>query len=304
MGARRPVLCLGAGFLAGLAMACSRGQPDAAGPRYTRHPPDTRREYVFAVHPLHNPQRLFAIYGPVIDRINAESPGLRFRLEASRDYAAFERKLAGRQVHFALPNPYQTLMSASFGYRVFGKMGDDTQFRGLILVRRDRGIASIQDLKGKTVCYPAPTALAATLLPQYFLQTRGLDLDRDTRTVYVGTQESVILNVHLGLADAGATWPIPWLAFVREHPREARELVVRWQTSALPNNGLVVRDDVPVSVTRRVEHALFSLHQDPEGQRILGQIPLSRFEPASSATYAPVRAFMKRFEARVRSLDG
>lgn len=304
MGTLRPVLCLGAGFLTGMMIGCSRERPDPGSPGYTPHPPDARQEYVFAVHPLHNPQRLFAVYGPILDRINAENPDLRFRLEASRNYAAFERKLAERRVHFALPNPYQTLMSETHGYRIFGKMGDDAQFRGIILVRRDGGIQSIQDLKGKTLSYPASTALAATLLPQYFLRTRGLDPDRDLRGVYVGTQESVILNVYYRLSDAGATWPLPWLAFQREHPQEAAELVVRWQTETLPNNGLVVRDDVPATVTRRVERAIFSLHQDPEGQRILAQIPLSCFEPASTGTYAPVRAFMKRFEARVHRLDG
>jgi len=259
--------------------------------------------YVFAVHPLHNPERLFEIYGPIIDRLQAENPDLRFRLEASQDYASFERKLAGRQVHFALPNPYQTLRSEASGYRIFGKMGDDDHFRGIILVRRDSGIASLRQLKGKRISYPAPTALAATLMSQYFLQTHGLDVAKDTRSVYVGTQESVIMNVYLRLTDAGATWPVPWLAFLREHPEEASELTVKWQTGSLPNNGLVARDDVPSSVVRRVERVLFSLHEDPEGRRLLARIPLSRFEAASDRTYRPVRAFLKQFETRVHPLD-
>lgn len=304
MGHPKPLLHLIAGLLAGLALACSRSGREEGGPRYTRKAADPRPEYVFAVHPLHNPVRLFDVYGPIIDRIRAECPDLRIRLEASKDYHAFEEKLAARTVHFALPNPYQTLLSQASGYRVFGKMGDDHHFRGIILVRRDSGIDSIGDLKGKAISYPAPTALAATLMPQYYLRTHGLDVTRDTRSVYVGTQESVIMNVYLKLTDAGATWPVPWLTFLQEHPREAAMLTVKWQTGTLPNNGLVVRDDVPEDVARRVGRALFSLHRDPEGRRLLARIPLSRFEPATADTYAPVRAFMKHFTGQVRALDG
>ncbi len=304
MGHPKPLLHLITGLLAGLAVACSWTGQGEGGPRYTRDPVDPRTEYVFAVHPLHNPVRLFDVYGPIIDRIRAECPDLRIRLEASKDYRTFEGKLAARKVHFALPNPYQTLLSQASGYRIFGKMGDDQHFRGIILVRRDSGIDSIRDLKGKAISYPAPTALAATLMPQYYLQTHGLEVVRDTRSVYVGTQESVIMNVYLKLTDAGATWPVPWLRFVQEHPREAAMLTVKWRTGTLPNNGLVVRDDVPEDVARRVERALFSLHRDPEGRRLLARIPLSRFEPATADTYAPVQAFMKRFTAQVHPLDG
>lgn len=304
MGHPEPLLLRLAGLLLGMTMACARSGSGEGGPRFSRDPLDPRPEYVFAVHPLHNPARLFAVYGPILDRIRTECPDLRIRLEASKDYHTFEEKLDGRRVHFALPNPYQTIRCQAAGYRIFGKMGDDHNFRGIILVRRDSGIDSIRDLKGRSIGYPAPTALAATLMPQYFLQTHGLDVARDTRSVYVGTQESVIMNVYLKLTDAGATWPVPWLKFVEEHPREAGALVIKWQTGTLPNNGLVVRDDVPEAVARSVERILFSLHQDPEGRRMLSRIPLSRFEPADAGTYAPVQAFMKRFSAKVRPMGG
>ncbi|HEY5994325.1 MAG TPA: PhnD/SsuA/transferrin family substrate-binding protein, partial [Gallionellaceae bacterium] len=81
-----------------------------SGPDYTTRQP-AGKEYIFAVHPLHNPARLFEVYGPLIDYLNRNIPGVTFRLEASRNYEAFEEKLYGRKFGFALPNPYQTLKS-------------------------------------------------------------------------------------------------------------------------------------------------------------------------------------------------
>jgi phosphonate transport system substrate-binding protein len=284
-------------------VACQTGLQETYSPAFAADPSPGPPEYVFAVHPLHNPKRLFEVYGPIVERLNARISGVHFRFEASRNYAEFERKLRERRVHFALPNPYQTVRCLPHGYRVFGKMGDDHLFRGIILVRVDSGIHQVADLKGKTISYPAPTALAATLMPQYYLHTHGLDVNRDVQNVYVGSQESSIMNVHLGLSAAGATWPVPWLAFQRKHPERAKDLIVRWQTEPLPNNALVVRDDVSESLFRQVAVVLFSLQDDAEGRRLLASIPISRFESATGMTYAPVRSYLHTFSVKVRPLD-
>ena len=283
--------------------AAEAAQPDYQ-PEYSDKPKAAgATEYVFAIHPLHNPERLFAVYGPIADYLSAHIPGAQFRLEASRNYEEFEKKLYARAFHFALPNPYETVASLRYGYRVFGKMGDDDNFRGIILVRRDGGIENVADLKGKKVSYPAATALAATMMPQFYLHTHGLDVNRDIENVYVGSQESSIMNVYHGFVAAGATWPTPWLTFQKQHPDKANELIVKWQTETLPNNGLVVRDDVPREVTEMVASLLFSLQDSEVGRKLLEPIPLSRFEPASSETYESVRAYVRRFSAEVRPVS-
>ncbi len=289
------------GLLA-LASACSRESETDYAPQFADQPTAEYAELVFAVHPLHNPERLFAIYGPIIEHLNANIRGTRFRLDASRNYDEFEKKLYARKFQFALPNPYQTVKALDRGYRVFGKMGDDENFRGIILVRRDSGIRSVADLKGKSVSYPAPTALAATMMPQYYLHTHGLDVNRDIRNVYVGSQESSIMNVYLGNV-AAATWPVPWATFAKEQPEKARELELKWQTETLPSNSLMARDDVPQPLVDQVAELLFSLQETSVGRRMLERIPLSRFESASGATYAPVRAYVRKFSAEVRPLE-
>lgn len=94
---------------------------------------------------------------------------------ASRDYATFEMRLYANRFHFALP-PLQTLISLQHDYRVIAKMGDDQMFRGIIVMRRDANIMFVDDLEGADLSFPAPTALAASMLPKHFLQSRGLNL--------------------------------------------------------------------------------------------------------------------------------
>ncbi|HUW51255.1 MAG TPA: phosphate/phosphite/phosphonate ABC transporter substrate-binding protein [Sulfuricella sp.] len=289
------------------ALALAACGPNEAGkttePQFSTLAPAVGKEYIFAIHPLHNPERLFEVYGPLIDYLNRNIPGTTFRLEASRNYEKFEKKLYARQVDFALPNPYQTLNSLKHGYHVIAKMGDDDQFTGVILVRRDSGIEEVTDLKGKKVSYPARTALAATMMPQYYFQTHGLDVNRDIENLYVGSQESSIMNVYLGNVAAGATWPLPWKAFQKEHPDKASELEVKWETGSLINNGVVARNDVPEKLARRVAQLLDTLHASKEGRAILARMPLSRFELADDQRYRVIEDFLHKFSQTVRPLD-
>lgn len=283
--------------------ACTAGDGPEYAPTFSPVATSTEAVYVFGVHPLHNPQRLHEVFGPLMTYLSQNIDGARFRLEASRNYAAYDEKLYARQFHFALPNPYQTINAVKQGYRVFGKMGDDENFRGIILVRKDSGIQDVSDLRGKAVSYPAPTALAATMLPQYYLHSHGLDVMRDVDNRYVGSQESSIMNVYLGDVAAGATWPPPWKALSRERPELLEALEIKWQTESLPNNGLVVLPEVPAEVVAQVGRVLFTLHQTEDGRAILARIGLSRFEPADDATYQPVREFIARFSAEVRPVE-
>jgi phosphonate transport system substrate-binding protein len=285
-----------------LLVGCGK-QETTYQPEFSTRGVDAPQEYVIGIHPLYTPKRLLQVYGPMVDQLNEAIPQAHFRLEASRNYEEYEKKLFAGRFDFAMPNPYETVRALKHGYHVFAKMGDDHLFRGIILVRKDGGIRKVSDLKGKKVAYPAPTALAATMMPQHYLHTHGLDVNRDIENVYVGSQESSIMNVLRGRVAAGATWPVPWNAFQREQPQLAAQLEVKWQTDTLPNNGWVVRDAISPLLAEKVSKVLTGLGNTPEGKAILKKIGISRFEYATSQTYLPVERYLKLFSSTVRYIE-
>jgi len=284
--------------------ACEQQQQGANYyPEFSETAPGSiQNEYIFGVHPLHNPQRLFDVFNPLMTYLSEQIPDAQFKLEASRNYAAFDKKLYAKQFHFSLPNPFQTINAIDKGYRVFAKMGDDKNFRGIILVRKDSGIENVEDLKGQAISYPAPTALAATMMPQYFLQTHGIDVMTELDNNYVGSQESSIMNVFLGQTMAASTWPTPWQALCKERPELAEQLTVMWETEPLLNNGLVVLPSIPKHITEQVQQLIIQLHEHEKGREILQRMELSRFEPANNDTYFPIREFITQFSDQVREI--
>lgn len=297
-------------LLAALALALGAGgacepPPAPAGPVYEA--PEATSvaspRYTIIVHPLHNPAKLLETYQPLVDHLNQRTTDATFTLETSRDYQDYERKFRARGPAFILPNPWQTLEAMKVGYRVLAQAGDPEDFRGLILVRKDSGIRQATDLKGKTVSYPSPTALAACVMPQHWLHRNGVDVRRDLQNRYVGSQASSILSVVLGTSAAGATWPPPWRDFQREHPDQAATLTVLAETPPLVNNAFMVKDDIPNAVALRVRDALVTLHETPSGRAILAKMQTARFHPATNETYAPVRDYVARFEQDVRPVE-
>lgn len=292
MNMRAMLICAAAVMLA----ACGDERWRDYEPEYAPAPAESRAEYVFGIHPQRNPEKLHAVFGPLIDYLNEQLPDARIVFEASRNYDVFDQRIAARQFAFVLPNPYETLLAIDKGYRVFAKMGNDADLRGLIVVRRDSDIDSVDDLKGKAVSFPAPTALAATMMTQYFLQTRGLDVRRDIEARYVGSMESSLLNIHRGNVAAGTAYPPAWRMFNRERPGLAGDLQVLWQTESLPNNSVMARDDVPPALVERVGRALLTMQTTEAGRRVLAGMDLPLFEPATNTTYDPVREFLKKYQ--------
>ena len=291
-------------FVCLILSGCGPQPESSSGPQYSNKKTlNDKPVYRFAVHPLHNPRKLSIAYQPLIDLLNRKIQSVSFELEASRDYSVYEAKFRAREPEFLLPNPWQTIQAMKVGYSVISMAGDIADFKGIFIVRNESPIRTPNDLKGKVISYPARTALAACILPQYYLHEHGININKDIENRYVGSQESSIMNAYLKKVDVAVTWPPPWRAFQKDYPHEAAELKVIWETWPLLNNSVMVRDDVPFAIREQVKVLLLGLDSTPEGRAILVGIETARFHPSNNASYDVVRQFIARFEKDVRPVE-
>lgn len=254
--------------------------------------------YIFGIHPYTNPQSMLEDYSPVVRYLEQKMPGVRFEIEASKDYADYEAKLAARRFHFSLPNPYQTVFALEQGYKVVAKMTPDENFRGLIIARTDSPIRKPADLNGKTMCFVSPTAVAATMLPLLHLAELGVDV-KSLQIKYVGSQDSTILNTYAGDAAACGSTVRFFGGFAKKNPDKAQQIQVLWRTQSLPHNGFVARDDVSPAVARRAAEVLAGLDKDPAVDQSQFKKDQQHFEVASDDTYRPMRKFLADYDKAI-----
>lgn len=132
-------------------------------------------------------------------------------------------------------------------------------------------------------------------MPQRFLYDHGINIKKDIKVRYVGSQESSIMGALNQTCLAAATWPPPWEALKKER-REIREkLKIVWETEPLINNGLVFKNDLPKNVVDVVREVFLNLHKTDEGVKILKRLELSKFEPASNKDYQKIKKFIENF---------
>ena len=294
---------LGSLLLMALAAACS-DQTAEKPLQYSTAPVGQHSPvYRLVPHPLYNPQTLSEVMQPLVDHLNLHLKGVRLELEASRDYQAFEAKFRAREAEILMPNPWQTIEAQKVGYQVLAMWGEAQDFKGIFIVRKDGPVKVPADLRGKAVSYPSPTALAAAIMPQYYLHQQGIKVNSEIRNQYVGTQESSIMNVYMGAVAAGATWPPPWRKFQKDHPAEAAQLKVLWETPPLVNNSVMMRSDLDPGIRQEMTRILLELPGSPEGRKILAGMETSRFHPANDASYEVVREYIARFERDVRPIE-
>lgn len=291
-------------FIFLLLTACVNKNESVYQPTFSSTKPLLKKKIIiFGVHPLHNPERLFEKFNPLMTYLESKIPDTKFELEASKDYQAFEKKLESKKFDIALPNPYQTLLALKNGYQVFAKMNDDDNFRGLILVKKEGPIRNLEDLKHKVISFPAQTALAGSMMPQYYLFKKGFNLKKDITVKYVGSQESSILSVYHNESSAGATWPGAWNLFKEDRPEIASKLKELIRTDSLPSNGLVASNQLDAETVLKIKKAILEINTTDEGLFVLKKLQLSKFVEADNSTYKKVDEFIKKFETAIERIE-
>lgn len=250
--------------------------------------------FIMGIHPGASPQELFKDYQPILAYLESKT-GERFEFESSRDYEDYEQKLRSRRFHFSLPNPAQTILAASNGYRIVAKMRIDDYFRGVIIANAASPLKAPGDIGKSEMCFPSATALAATLMPLAYLQANGLKVS-DVPKAYVGTHNSVIEHAANGTYAACGTGIRLLDAWRLANPQRANQVKVLWTTPSMPSNGIVARKDVDPLLTEKVVQALVELEHDPNVDQRVFTKQQQRFERASDQTYDPLRAFLLKYQ--------
>lgn len=236
--------------------------------------------YSFGVVPQYDQRRLVDIWQPILDELTRRT-GLPFTLVGVPQAAEFEKRFLAGQYDFAYMNAYHTSLATRQGYRVL--VHDHAALLyGVLVVRRDSPVRSPRDLDGKTVAFPSPNALGASLLVRADLANRFR-----VRIVprYVQNHTSVYLQVAQGLADAGGGVQ----ATLDSQPQAVRaRLRVLHTTAKVPPHPVVAHARVPAAVQRKVRQAFLDMGATPAGQALLAAVPIQRIGIASARDYAVI----------------
>jgi phosphonate transport system substrate-binding protein len=178
-------------------------------------------------------------------------------------------------------------------------------YHGLLFVRRDSGIRSAKEMKGKRFAFVDKATTAGFLFPLYYLETQGI-ADQSSwlgQSYFAGTHEGSIYDVLERRADVGAAKHSVFARLASRDPRIAEQLMILAESPDVPENGLCVRGDLDASLKAKVKETLLNMNRDDEGREILAEFGARRFLVTTEKDYAVVFRFAKKVGLDLASYD-
>ena len=121
-------------------------------------------ELSFGIVPQQSATRLAQLWLPLLKQLEQDS-GVRLRFRTAPDIPTFEKRLHEGEYDIAYMNPYHyTVFSRSPGYRAIIRE-KNKKIQGIMVVRADSTIQTIDELNTAKLAFPAPAAFAASRGP-------------------------------------------------------------------------------------------------------------------------------------------
>jgi phosphonate transport system substrate-binding protein len=236
--------------------------------------------YRVGVVPQFDARRLNETWTPILSEL-ARRTGLAFELVPSSDIPAFEKKFLNGSLDLVYLNPYHYLLAQrAHGYEPLVR--DSEPLQGILVVARGSAIRDVRELHGKTIAFPAPNALGASLL------IRG-DLARRLKVVvepkYVKGHGSVYLNVAKELVSAGGGIQE---TFDLQPSAVRHQLRVLYKTETFASHPLAAHPRLPKTVREKIRTALQAMSREESGAALLAPVPFRALQRATHADYRPL----------------
>ena len=245
-----------------------------------------------AVGAMISPKETFDYYRQILDYIGTRL-GRDVQLIQRKTYGEINELFGKREIDlgFVCSGPYAT-GKEKYGFELLATpVVQGSQFyHSYLIVNKDSPFQRLEDLRGRVFAFTDPDSNTGKLVPTFWLSQIGETPETFFgRTMYTYSHDNSILAVARGLVDGATIDGLIWEYYNRKDPAfTSRTRIIR-KSEPYGIPPLVVSRDSPAVLKDRVGRLLFSMHRDPDGQRILEELMIDRFVPPKEELYDTIR---------------
>ncbi|MDJ0555562.1 MAG: phosphate/phosphite/phosphonate ABC transporter substrate-binding protein [Microcoleaceae cyanobacterium MO_207.B10] len=250
-----------------------------------------------------NPSKKIKRYQPLADYL-AEKLG-KFGVEVgdvmvAEDLPEMANLLKSGEVdiYFDSPYPAMIISSQSNAEPILRRWkGGQSEYYTVIFTMKDRGIKTVEDLKGKMIGFDEVSSTSGYMLPMSMLIEAGFNpqekssasspvSNNETGYVFSDDDENTIQWVISGKVDAGAI-DIGTFMEIPEASREA--MLVLAESEKVARHIVLVRPGMKPEMLEAIKTTLIEMDKNPEGQKVL-----KKFEDTAKFDNFPPEASIAR----------
>jgi len=248
---------------------------------------------IMGVFPRRNAAETTRMFAPLADALG-ERLGRRVVLVTAKDFESFWQGVMERRYDIVHYNQYHYIRSAH-DYQVvahieeFGK----STIAGVLYVRKDSGIATLAQLKGRTVLFGGgEDAMISYIANRYLMLQAGLGRD-DVKQLFAVNPPNSVIALHRRQADAaGASDGVLDFPLVRK-AIDTDELVVLAVSQPLLQLPVAVKRTMPVRLQASIQSILVNLKNSEAGMQTLKAAALTGVGKAEDKDYDPHRRMVR-----------
>ena len=181
------------------------------------------------------------------------------------------------------------------------------EYHSVVVTRRDSGIETVGQLRGRTVAFEEETSTDGYFLAAATLLEQGLSLVQVSEPsspvpadrvgfVFSGDDENTVFLVLDGRVDAGA---LSDEDLAENAGSRADELVAVTRTIDVPRHGVVGRTGLEPAIVQALTAELTTLHETAEGRSVLEEFDgTGRFDTLTGEDLAPVLGLRRVLDVR------
>ncbi len=270
-------------------------------------PPQEGTQLKVAVAAMVSPKETFSYYRQLLSYIGARL-GREVHLIQRKTYGEINELLAIGQIDLAFicSGPYVAGRDeGGFELLVTPEVQGTPFYRAYLIVNKNGPFHNLQDLKGRVFAFTDPESNTGKLVPAYWLAQMGTDPETFfKKTIYTYSHDNSILAVNRGLVDGASVDGLIWEYYNHRNPALTSVTRIIKKSDPYGNPPLVASTHLSPKLKQRAQDLLFSMHLDPDGQKILEELRISKFVAPREEWYEPIREMKKTLALKNRRSYG
>jgi phosphate/phosphite/phosphonate ABC transporter binding protein len=257
----------------------------------------TARDLKFGFTPVLGQEAERAEFEPLTAYLS-DAIGLKVVLYVAKNYGDLRTQMEAGDVDIGSFSPFAYVDAAQGGkIRIIAQSVIDgsATYRGIIVARKDSGLKTLTDLRGKRFAFVDPKSASGYVYPRAMLVEKGINPDSFFKeTIFAGDHPKVIAAVLDGRVDAGATYDNA-LGIAKASGMPSDNLVIIASTDPIPHDAIAVRIGLDEALSKKIQTALVNLDKTEAGRRVIANSKkkLSGHVVAEDGTFDVVRRTAK-----------
>jgi phosphonate transport system substrate-binding protein len=171
-------------------------------------------------------------------------------------------------------------------------------YRSYIFVRKDSGIRTTADMKGKTLALVDRATTAGYIFPLFYFKNLGIKniSDHFAHVYFAGSHDVAAWAVFMGEADVGGCKSTIFNALAEEYPAFKDQMATLIESVEVPSNCLAVRKDLRPALKLRLKGLLLNLDKSERGKSILAQFGATKFIVTTDEDYQVLYTMINRLK--------